>query len=124
MDVGKYCLLHILLSDVLDHCPLLIPVLDKYTINGSSMGLSHDIIDLPLEALVLLLVYNGQNLLFLLFILTILCIIEAAVKVLLLFLAVHPKIVKLFQADFEAQENFLNQKQEAIEDASTPGGSF
>ncbi len=102
MDVGNFFLLYRLLSDVLSQGPLLIPILDEYMTDGSSMGLSHDVIDPPPEALVLLLVYNGQNILFPLFILTLLCIPEAVMEMLLpILLTVLPEIVTLFQADLE-----------------------
>jgi hypothetical protein len=93
----------ILLSDVLGQCPLLIPILDNYTMNKSSMGLSHDVIDPSPEDPVLLLAYYGQNLLLLLLVLTLSCVLEAVVKVvLLILLTVLPKIVTVFQANLEA----------------------
>ncbi len=103
MDVGKYCLLYRLLSNVLGQCPLLIPILDEYMLDRPSTGHSHDVIDPPPEALILLLVYNGQNLLLPLFILSLLCVLEAVVEVLLpILLTVLPERFTLFRANLES----------------------
>jgi hypothetical protein len=48
------------------------------------------------------------------------CILKAITKVLLLILlAVFPKMVTLFQANLEAQEDILNQQQQTIGNATT-----
>jgi hypothetical protein len=126
MDVGKYCVMHLLLCDVFSQCPLLICIFNKHATNGTSTGLFHDIIDPPPEALVLLMVDYGQYLLLLLLILTLPCVFEAVVmKVLLpLLLTVFAKVVALFQANLKALENFLDQERETIGDTTAPGGPF
>ncbi len=125
MNIGKYCLLHRLLSDVLGQCPLLIPVINEYLTDRSSVGLPHDIIDPPPEAPVLLLIDNCQDLLLPLFILALSCVHEAIMEMLLpVLFAMFPEVVTLFQAHLEAQEDFLYQKHQAIGDTATSGGLF
>ncbi len=111
MYIGKYCLLHRLLSDVLGQCPLLIPVVNGYPTDSSSAGFPHDVIDLPPEAPVFLSINNCQNLLLPLFVHALLCVSEAIKEILppVLF-AVFPEVVTLFQANLEVQKDFLNQK--------------
>ncbi len=125
MDVGKYCVLHQLLGDAFGQCPLLICIFNKHVTNRTFMGLSHDVIDPPPEDLVLLTVNYGQYLLLLLLILTLPCVFEAVMKVLLpVLLTVFAKEVALFQAYLEALENFLNQEQETIVNTTASGGPF
>ena len=109
MYIGKYCLLHQLVSDVLGQCPLLIPVVNEYPIDSSSMGFPLDVIDPPPEAPVLLLINNCQNLLLPLFIHALLCVSEAIMEMLLpVLFAVFPEVVTLFQTNLEAQKDFLD----------------
>ncbi len=109
MGVDKYRTLHQLLGDVFGQCPLLIHIFNKHAMNRTSMSPSHDVIDPPPEAPVLLTLDYGQYLLLPLLILTLPCVFEAVMKVLLLVLhTILAKVVALFQANLEVMENFLD----------------
>jgi hypothetical protein len=108
------------LGDVLGQCPLLIHILDEDTSNIASTGLSHDIIDSPPEALVLLMVDYGCSS----SLSRAAAVMEVLLSPVLLTVTVLPKIVTLFQAkNLETLEDLLNQKQEAVRNTTPPGDS-
>jgi hypothetical protein len=84
----------------------LVSIFNQNPTNKAATRLAHDVIDPPPEALVLLLVNYGQYLLLPFFILALLCISEAVVKVLPpVLLTMFPEVVALFQVNLKPLED-------------------